>query len=395
VIVPTQARAEPILAVAQRLDGVPLGRKLGIVEDETSQLTLREISAPVFASRFEPSQVDAPAFGFKKSSFWVRLEVRNAEAREIRWLLELAYPHIDSVDLFVPRADGSFDQRRTGDHLPFAQRDVEYRNFVFTLTEPSKSQRTYYLRLSTSGAMNIPLVAWTPDEFHSHQNRELPLLWMFYGLMLVMACYNAFIFFSVRELDYLYYCLYVVSYALFQFTLNGLTFQYLFPRNVWLANHLVPLAIALSFVWAALFLYTYMSLAETMPMVGKVMRVGIGLMAVLAVYALFGDYVNSIRLVVPVGIVLVGAVFLGGIVLVRRGYRPAKFFLLAWSFFLTGIMLYFGKTIGILPNHFLTNWGLQIGASLEVAMLSFALADRINVMRANLAGLNTQLSTNV
>ena len=70
------------------------------------------------------------------------------------------------------------------------------------------------------------------------------MLWMFYGLMLVMAVYNTFIFFSVRELDYLYYALYVTFYTLFQFTLNGFTFQYLLGNQMWLANQLLPFAIS-------------------------------------------------------------------------------------------------------------------------------------------------------
>ena len=68
--------------------------------------------------------------------YWVRFEVRNETDAALPWLLELAYPHLDYVDLYLPRAQGGFEVRRTGDHLPFAQRDLEYRNFVFELEEP-------------------------------------------------------------------------------------------------------------------------------------------------------------------------------------------------------------------------------------------------------------------
>ena len=43
-----------------------------------------------------------------------------------------------------------------------------------------------------------------------------------------------------------------------------------------------------------------------------------------------------------------------------------------------------------MPNNFLTNWSMQIGASLETILFSFALADRINSMRGSLAKLNVQ-----
>ena len=57
--------AEPALTMARVLDGLPLGRKLGIVEDDSGKLTLQDVSAPGFAERFVPSQVDAPALGFE------------------------------------------------------------------------------------------------------------------------------------------------------------------------------------------------------------------------------------------------------------------------------------------------------------------------------------------
>ena len=209
---------------------------------------------------------------------------------------------------------------------------------------------------------------------------------MFYGLMLVMACYNAFIFFAVRERDYLYYCFYIVSYWLFSFTLNGHTFQYLLPNQIWLANQILPFCIGSSFLWSALFLRTLpVAAGTTMPgldRLGARRRSGCPRCC-----ALFGA-VRALRVEHPraragrhharLRLMFVG----GAAVLVTRGYRPAKLYLLAWGFFLFGILLYFFKTLGILPNHFVTNWGMQIGASLEVMLLSLALADRINAMRA-------------
>jgi signal transduction histidine kinase len=73
----------------------------------------------------------------------------------------------------------------------------------------------------------------------------------------------------------------------------------------------------------------------------------------------------------------------------------AFFYLAAWLVLLTGILLYLLRTLGVLPGSFVTEWGLQLGASIEVTLLSLGLADRINVMRSELQVLNRQLTTNV
>jgi hypothetical protein len=193
------------------------------------------------------------ALGFSESAYWVRLPVINRSASERTWLLELGYPHLDHVELYVPTHDGGYEVRRTGDSLPFASREIADRYFVFELHEPRASARSYYLRVQSSGQVTVPLTAWTAASFRDHQNREQPLQWMFYGLLLVMALYNAFVYFSVREREYFYYVGYVLAYALFQATLNGHTFQYLLPNQVWLANRATPFFLGATVFWATRF----------------------------------------------------------------------------------------------------------------------------------------------
>ncbi|MEM7182132.1 MAG: adenylate/guanylate cyclase domain-containing protein [Spirochaetota bacterium] len=61
----------------------------------------------------------------------------------------------------------------------------------------------------------------------------------------------------------------------------------------------------------------------------------------------------------------------------KKGFRPAKFYILAFSFFIFGSLLYTLKTFALLPNNFVTQYSLQIGNILEVVLLSFGLTDRI------------------
>src|SRR5690606_22822859 len=64
-----------------------------------------------------------------------------------------------------------------------------------------------------------------------------------------------------------------------------------------------------------------------------------------------------------------------------QGYRPAKFFLLSWTVFFIGLILFILRNTGILPYSFYTNYTMQIGTALEVTLLSLALADRINILK--------------
>ena len=65
----------------------------------------------------------------------------------------------------------------------------------------------------------------------------------------------------------------------------------------------------------------------------------------------------------------------------REGYRPARFYLASWVFLLVGIFIKSVSAFGVIPSSFCIEYGMQIGSAIEVTLLSFALADRINVIK--------------
>ena len=74
-------------------------------------------------------------------------------------------------------------------------------------------------------------------------------------------------------------------------------------------------------------------------------------------------------------------VFVAGLVALWRGMRVARYFLFAWTAFLLGGVVNTLMVMGYLPNMFLTMYASQIGSAIEVALLSLALADRINALK--------------
>ena len=100
-----------------------------------------------------------------------------------------------------------------------------------------------------------------------------------------------------------------------------------------------------------------------------------------AVASLFIPYRISIQVV---GLLMaIGCTFflVAGFMSFRKGYRPARFFIIAWFTFLTGNILFSMSSFGIIPSIFITEKGMYIGSLIEVVLLSFALGDRINMMK--------------
>ncbi len=67
-----------------------------------------------------------------------------------------------------------------------------------------------------------------------------------------------------------------------------------------------------------------------------------------------------------------------GFLLLLRGNRTARFVMFSFSFLLVGGALYWLKILGVIESNFLSNYGLQIGSSLEIAFLSLSISARFH-----------------
>lgn len=92
-------------------------------------------------------------------------------------------------------------------------------------------------------------------------------------------------------------------------------------------------------------------------------------------------YGIALRMATLLALLFTVSIFAAGIYAWWRGLRVARWFIIAWSAFLLGGLVNTLMVLGYLPNVFITMYASQLGSALEVALLSLALADRINSLR--------------
>lgn len=358
-----------------------LGRAhLSMVRDPTAALNIDQVAAADFAGKFQAPDRDKPHVNFTRDAIWIRFTVTNAGPAGT-YVLEQHNAINDSVMFCSPSAAG-WSCVKAGDQQPFAERYAKYRNFTFALPMAAGETQTFYLRLASQGSMRVDLTVWEPTAFSEAVQKELTVYGIYYGLMLAMALYNAFLYFALRDRSYLYYVAFLGTFILFQAAWDGLSFQYFWPRSAWLANYSLQFFVGLAIMGANQFTRTFLNTRENTPRLDKYLKFGIGLAGLLILSLLF-DRGTAVRLTVPAGLVSSTGTFLAAVLVFRKGYKPARYFLLAWISLIVGNLSVDFMEWGLLPHTFFTEFGLRIGTALEVLLLSIALADRINVMRAD------------
>ncbi len=378
--VPFSLSAQPAVVLKEGVSAYSLGLHLHILEDKDKKLTIEDVTSLEMAGKFVPSRSEMPNFAFTDSAFWVKFHLKNEKETGENWLLELAYSHLDRIELYEPDGKGSFTVRKAGDSYPFFSRQIKYRNFLFYLTLPVGRTKTVYLRSESNGPLQIPLYVLSTTAFIQRNHEEQIGFGIYYGIMLIMILYNLFLFFSVRDKAYLFYVVFIACYLLIQVTYNGLAYEYIWPNSVWWSSVNVPFLICLAEFSLVVFNMSFLHSREQTPKLNKLLLFLIGFACVGMIISLLGWYSLSLKLAIALLIVLPPLVIAMAIICWLGGYRPARFYLIAWLAFLCGIVLLALRAISILPNVFITEYGIQIGAVMQVILLSLALADRIKTL---------------
>ncbi len=380
VLWPAGSKAADPIYLKPGISEYEIGRHLDILEDRSGQLEIEDIASGNIPFSFIPSLTDAPGFGFTSSAYWFKFTIFNEIPQNIKYYLEVEYPLLDHVDLYVKKKDGTFDLIRNGDQLPFHKRPISYRSLVFPLKLQKGEQKTYFLRCETSSSLNLPIRIYSPEGLIAKVENKETILGLYFGILVAMLAYNFFIYLTIREVSYLYYILFVGFYALFQASLNAISFKYFWPESTWWANVNLPFFIFLAHLFGTQFTRSILNTRQFTPFWDRVLRTYIYIAAVGSIFSLFIPYSVSIKLATLLTIgVLVH--ILCGFLCTIQGYRPARYYAVAWTVSLIGMAVYALKSFGIFPNNFFTTWGIQIGSAWEVILLSLALADKVTLLK--------------
>lgn len=349
------------------------------LEDPLNQLTLPYILDNNLS--FKPYPAESFNQGWTRSAYWLKLPIDASIALHKRWLLEVNYPLLDTIDFVVLDRNGNIiDNAPMGDLKPFNEREFLHRNFVLSLDFTQHDKQVVYIHVRTSSSLQVPISLWEINTFVEKRSAEQYGLGFYYGMMLVIFFYNLFLWMIIRDINYLTYIGYVAAFSLLQLATSGLGYQYLWTNSPWIQQVAVPLSIGLVGIFGASFAKGFLQTRVYHRPSDLVLRVCIFLSALVCFGALVLDIETIMTLGQLVVLIFLASIFYASVTTLLKGHRQARFFLAAWLSLIVGGTITIGMMMGHFPNNFWTTHASKIGSSLEIILLSFALADRIKVL---------------
>lgn len=350
-----------------------LASNIEVLEDPSGELDLNQVNNSTEWVHLDRGSIN---FGFTSSAYWLKSSLQaNSDSP---WTLHLTYPLLDEVDIYS-RINGQYIPIvNSGDLRPFNDRSVKALNPVVHYQLKAGDRLDIIIRIATKGTLEAPLWFMSKDQYELEELKTTFFRGGFYGVLIVMLLYNLFIFIALRERSYLFYVFNVAAFLILQTVYDGSGFQYFWPEYSIVNTIAFPFLYGILQIASTLFMLEFLNIKSRRPGARRYFKILFYIVCLLPVAALLLPY----RMVIPIEILMSLITTISGLVLgialSVRGDISARYFTLAWFIFIVGMVMANLKGLSILPSNIITQHAYQIGAFMEVVLLSLALAQRID-----------------
>ncbi|WP_368239108.1 hybrid sensor histidine kinase/response regulator [Candidatus Uabimicrobium amorphum] len=356
-----------------------IGQQIQFLHDKDQKLDFATVSSPQYSSKFTQSTAKIPNLGMGDTTYWLRFTIDNQSEQHKKWILEIKFFRFKKIILYHEK-NGQIHKQYSG-YFHLSQREIVHFYHALHLTGSQKT--TYYLQVENTGPFFFPVVLWEKDEFTKNQTNEYMLSFFYLGIILALVWYNLFLFVILKDVCYLYYVTYIVSISLLTMCTRGFIFSFFtdVPGNIVYSSSLI--SGCLTIISLSSFSINFLNIPKE-----NITHTIISTLRILGFLSIPLSFVHHhfvIFVILILGILNIITILVASFHSLTSGYKPARYFLYAWSALLVLVIQIICQRLGIISNY-LTNFGFLSGIIFQFAIvwdavfLSVSLADRVNTI---------------
>lgn len=313
----------------------------------------------------------------------MRFSVENTSDRSITKILQIVKPLQDSLTLYSP-TESEYKSTYSGVMVNEKDKKVRGTSIYFPIEVNANTKSTFYLKNKSKYGKWYVMKLLNKEQVTSYETIEIIITCLLIGALLIISIYNIFLGVGLRDITYFLYALATLFSVSAQITVRGFTKMFLLDENLFFMKWEPPTVIAMGIITLCLFcirfLETYKySRSADWALKGLVVFQVVSLLVEIFNTEVLGNFTTN--KLVAIGTFLFGFIALyAGIRCYQKGFRYARYFIIAWAVYSIGITIYAGTLLDFSPINMFTTNAYMVGSLMEVTLLSFALADRYNIL---------------
>ncbi len=352
------------------------GEQVEILVDSTGKLDEKNI---VHTSGFKFSS-GVPNFSSAPNNIWIKFSLQNNTIEnKVHFIIN--YANISDIKLYSNLKDSLTLIATLGNKYPFNKILNANVNFNIKIDLDPGATGEYYMHISSLHPLQLPMYVEIADNKNTLYQNQILVIGVYAGLIISILLYNLFLFFSTRDKSYFYYVVYLASLLFAQLTFAGWSFKYIWPVNPAVNTYAVVVSSSLVGITALLFSLNFLHIKKYSNFLKLLFYTLMLSYFVAIVGSFFSSLSFSYTLLSYNGIIGGLLLLIASGYIARKGYRPANYYFLAFFIFSIGRVILSLRNLGVLPYNNFTSYILYIGSAIETLLLSFALADKINILQ--------------
>lgn len=360
----------------QSSDGImEMGSRLRYFRDSTASMSFDAVRSMREEGKFLQSPSNILNFNLTSDRIWLYGKFTADSGGP--WYLESNNPSIQELIYYIRVNGGAWQMDTQGLSVPMHKRPLQLYRLIQPIHIRGGDTAEVYIQAYDFAPLLIQMRAGTLDQFFEDDHHDNRLHGIYFGLVIMMILYNAFLFVTNRNVVYLFYVGYMLFNALFVAIING--YIILLPEwvNVALVNKttIVP---SLFGVFGVLFTNSFLYTKKHAPVWRKILILLLTLPLGATLLTFLGYSRSGFFMLQLGGLLFAISTLVVGILVYARGYRPAKYYVFGFGSYFIGLFMLIIVDIVHLPYHDQAMAALEIGGAIEAIMLSFAIGDKLN-----------------
>ena len=172
------------------------------------------------------------------SALWFETTITNVGSKKADAILELRPGYLEQCDVWILQDGAPIAYHALGTQRSYEDRVLKHRDFLVPMQlTPGEPARLIVRVQSLKTVITFSAELYESTEFEEVDSLATLLWGAFFGLVVVMVIYNLFLFVAIRNITYLYYCIYVFSMGMGRAIERRFTSQFFsldFETEYWL-----------------------------------------------------------------------------------------------------------------------------------------------------------------